>query len=303
MVKQTRLSVLVAIFAVLAVAGIAMAGTVNDFIEWPPETIVFGSDENVERLINRVGSADIIDIGDSIYGLLVIEQMALLRGGVPSDIRLTHNDGNSEFTAEFQILIVGKVATGNPLAPFAFTYGPDPAFDTSTVGTMIRMYEDFEPPGDSTHFDIHDFTDSLGETAGPDQPDAITSVTDGAFYWALGLVSAGNAWTGAGGDDITAVGGPSDRLGDAFFALDRTADTGAAAGSVHTMKVLTNALGMSGEFIGTSEIGGPIAGSPWPLSSHSNVELVIIPLPAAVWAGMGLIGLLGGARLWRRRTA
>ncbi len=303
MVKQTRLSVLVVIFTVLAMAGIATAGTLNDLIAWPPDTVVFGSDENVERLVNRVGSPDIIDIGDSIYGLLVIEQMNLLRGGVPSEIRLTHNDGNSEFTAEFQILVVGKVPTGNPISPFAFTFAPDPAFDTNNVGTMIRMYEDFEPPGDSSHFDIHDFTDLLGETPGPDMPDAITSVTDGAFYWALGLVSAGNAWIGTGFDDLSLPIGPSDRLGDVVFAPDRPTELGAAAGSVHSMLALTNALGMSGEFIGTSQIGGPIAGSPWPLSSHSNVDLVVIPLPAAVWAGMGMMGLLGAARIWRRRTA
>ena len=264
----------VAVCVVLAIAGFAAAGDLNSFFSAvPPETRVFGSDENAERLINRVGSPDIIDVGDSLYGVMVIEQLNLLRGGVPSEVRLRHSYGNSEFSAEFQIRV--KTKTLNPDGTtYTFGFEPDPVFDTSGAGTMIRMYEDYEPPNSLSDFDIHDFTHSAGETLGIDMADGAGSVTDGAFYWALGLVSPGNNWIGIGGDDITAVGRPSDRLGDAIFALDRTTDTGAAAGSIHTLSTLTNALGMTGEFIGTSEIGGPVAGSPWPLASHTNVEFV-----------------------------
>ena len=137
---------------------------------------------------------------------------------------------------------------------------------------MIRMYEDLAAPASFSSFDIHDFTHTAGETAGPDLTDAVTSVTDGAFYWALGLVTPANGWIGTGGDDITQAGRPSDRLGDAIFALNRTTDTGAAAGSVHTLATLTNPLGMEGEFIGSSHIGGPILGSPWDLSSETDIE-------------------------------
>ena len=270
--KNVHVSVIV--FVVLGIAGFAVAGDLNSFFSAvPPETRVFGSDENAERLINRVGSPDILDVGDSLYGVMVIEQLNLLRGGVPSEVRLRHSYGNSELSAEFQIRV--KTKTLNPDGiTYTFGFEPDPIFDTSGAGTMIRMYEDYEPPNSLSVFDIHDFTHSAGETAGIDMADGAGSVTDGAFYWALGFVNPGNNWIGTGTDDITAVGGPSDRLGDAIFALDRTTDTGAAAGSVHTLSTMTNAFGMTGEFIGTSEIGGPVLGSPWPLSSHTNIEFV-----------------------------
>ena len=294
MFNQKRLSVPVAIIAVLAMAGVATAGTINSFISWPPDTVVFGSDENAEELINAGGGEDtIIEIGDSLHGIMVIEQMNLFRGGVPSEIDLLHAVGNSEFTAEFQIMVVNKIPTGNPLVPFEFWFAPDPAFDTNGVGTMVRMYEDFEAPNDVTDFDIHDFTHTVGETPGIDIPDAVASVTDGVLFWALGIVPGkGNAWIGFGGDDIALSGSPTNRFSDAIFALNRTADTGAAAGSIHTMVTMSNMAG-TGEVIGTSEIGGRILGSPWPLSSNTNVEMIIIPLPAAVWAGMGLFGLIG----------
>ena len=115
----------------------------------------FGSDEDREYLIDRVGAVPgQIDVGDSLRGSFNINTLnfsgANLGGATP----------NNEWTGVFQFLVVAKQDLGGGF--FLFTLGPDPAFATSLcggvasciatqpqmdaivpgVGAMVVMFED-----------------------------------------------------------------------------------------------------------------------------------------------------------------
>ena len=291
--RQTRSSVLLALAAALWIAGPVAAESVNGLIG-EPIADVLASDEKREKLIDREGQNTILDVGDSLRGVFSFDQFKVNDRPTTS---LEHGQGNSEWGGIFQIMITGKTATNVPERPYRFTFGPDPAFETMYGdGAMVVFWEDFEPPAHLSSFDLDDVNDPSSN--GADQIDAEASVTDGTFYWTLGFVRDSNAWTALGSDDITAAANPSDRLAEGVFALDRTGETFNAngLGADHQLADLTNPAG-TGEFIGTTNVGGPTVGSPWPLSSNMNAEFIVIPEPAT----LALIGL-GGLVMMPRRS-
>jgi hypothetical protein len=252
---------------------------------------VFASDENAETLINRVGADNIIDVGDSIRGVISIDQ---LKVNASQQFALRRDVGNSEFGGIFQLRVVEK----NPLADgtFQFVFGADSDFEAQYgTGTVLAMWED---RGSGNMFDVHDAVHQPGETPGAQQSDAETSVSDGLFFWTLGLVRPTNNFIGFGLDDVNTALNASTRLGESIFALDRTSQTftNGGLGAKYDLTDRTNPAG-TGEFIGTSQIGGRVFASPWPLSSETDVEFTIIPTPSAL---MGGLVLLGGVMLRRR---
>ncbi len=280
---------------VLSVGGAVNAATINQLIDAPPVRSVLGSDENREEVIAPDGSVrsvgSTILVGDVIHGIVAFEQLFVAPPG--GQVNLDHAHGNSELTGEFSLLVSAKVPDPANPGKFAFIFAPDPAFDTGGVGTLIRLYED-QMPGTS-HFDV----DGGGSKAA-----AIASVTDGLFFNGLGLASAGNFYM-AYGTDVIPSGSATLRLGDAFFALDRTE---AGLGSVHKLDPLGQVAALgglgtligAGEVIGTGEVGPRAPGSPWELSSNTQFSMRVIPVPAAVWGGMALLGGLGVTRRVRR---
>ncbi len=289
--KLTKMTLVAAAFAGAGFASqAANAASLNDLIGKQVGTQVFGSDENREILINRVGSANIIDVGDSLRGVFVIEQLFVTKpGGTPQETTLTQSLGNDEFTGVFQIKVASKTSLGvNPATGqevFAYTYAPDDMFDTKGMGTMIKAWAD---GGEST------FVNNLDAS----QATAFDVVSDGDFYFGLGIVNGSNGWVGTGGDDISDVGNPSDRLGQSIFALNRTNEVGADGemlGSALNLGLKSNAAG-TGEVVGTSQIGGPLAGSDFPLSSNTNFEFTLVPTPAAIWPGLALLGFVATRR-------
>lgn len=262
-------------FAALAatgMVGVAQAASLNDLIPNELGSEVLLSDENRERLINRVGDANTIDVGDSLYGILTFDQLKYTTPGNPPSPQfpLLHAAGNSELTGEFQILVTGKVQVAPGV--YNFTFGADSAFDGGK-GTVIRLWED--AVGGTTFLDALDDESKIG------------NFTDGTLYFGAGLASAGNAFVGTGGDTLTGLL-PSSRLGDSVFALDLT-----EVGSFELADVLatlTNEAG-SGQFVGDSNIGGPVRGSDWPLSSHTTAQFSTVPSPAAAGVGLGMLGM------------
>jgi hypothetical protein len=294
-IKRT-FSAVAAGFGLLSLTAGASAATINELIDAPPVRSVFGSDENREEVIAPDGSVRPVGAtilaGDVIHGIVAFEQLFVDPPG--GQVNLDNAHGNSELTGEFSLLVAAKVPDlANP-GKFALIFAPNPAFDTGGVGTLIRLYED-PVVGFSSHFNVD---------GGGSKAVGIGTVTDGSFYNGLGLASAGNFYLGYG-TDVIASGSPTLRIGDVFFALDRTE---AGLGSVHKLDPLVQVadlgglglVGGVGEVIGTGEIGPRVFGSPWELGSNSQFQLKVIPIPAAVWGGMALLGGLGVARRVRR---
>ena len=288
--KLSKMTLVAAAFAGAGFASQANAETVLDLIGNQIGTQVFGSDENREILINRVGDANTIDVGDSLRGVFVIEQLFVTKpGGVPQETTLVQSQDNQEFTGVFQIKVASKTSLGvNPATGrevFQYTYAPDDMFDTKGVGTMIKAWVDGE---EST------FVNNLDGS----QATAFDVVSDGDFFFGLGITGEQNGWVGTGEDDISEAGNPSDRLGQSIFALSRTdevGEDGEMLGSELVLGKKTNAAG-TGEVVGTSQIGGPLAGSDFPLSSNTNFEFTLVPTPAAIWPGLALLGFVATRR-------
>lgn len=303
--KTTRLVSVAAVSAIIVLAGFAEAATVNQIIAWPPSKDAIGSDESRQDLLDTDGDG-IIDQGESFHGIFDVTTIQTVPFGQPPNpqVIMKHGAGNSEWTGEFQIMVVQKNAIMNPITGlqevepisgfplWQFIFGPDPAFDTNNVGTMIRMYED-PMPGIST------YQPELQPKA-----NAIGTAIDGAPYWAIGLPPGSQgAYVAVGPDVLAALQAfpPAQRIATSAFALDRTADTVFGMGGFqHVLAPQTDVYGNIGEVIGSSEIGGPLPQSLWDLSDNTNMQLTVVPLPPAIWGGIGLFGLGVLVRLRRR---
>jgi hypothetical protein len=275
----------------LSFAAVANASTVNDLINWPTQKDVIFSDENRERILVDDGTLGVIDVGDVIEGILAIDQLFTVPfpAGTPvTASSLENSAGNSEIGGYFQVVVTSKVliapATITTPAQYAFTFG-----STAVDGAIIYLYED-TTAAFSSHYDLDSGIAS-----------SIASVTDGEFFASLGLGSAGNFYIGQGSDTIP-TGSAVARVGDVFFALDRISAGvhGDALGADALVLDTLSFLGGAGEVIGASEIGPKIPGSPWSLASNTQVSMRVIPVPAAVWGGMALLGGMGIVRRVRR---
>jgi hypothetical protein len=261
-------------------AGAANAATVSQIVNSGGSPArVFVSDESGEKIIDRNNNG-ILDVGDSVRGVLTFDQISVNSGPLQ---HLLQSVGNEELTGIFQILVTSKVATGDPTAPWRFTFAVDNSFvaeRNASAGTMFQLYVD----GGLSHFNVN----AAGSTAASE-----ATVTDGQLFLELGIAQAGNQFFSFGGDNPALAGNPSTRLADSIFALSRTSFNGVAGG--WNFQQMSNPAG-NGEFIGTSQIGGGFPGSPWSLSNETDAEFTVvtgIPTPSALGGGVALmLGLL-----------
>jgi hypothetical protein len=265
----------------MAVGTAAQAATITQLMNAPAH--IFFSDEDGEAFLDN-NSNGVIDPGDVFRGAVSFDQF---RRNNEDQVPLLHAVGNSEVGGVFQIKVVSKTPRG-PFFPgqYNYTFAPDPAFEAlHGPGAMVVLWED-PAPG------LSDFVINSAAS----QAASIATVTDGNVFLVLGFSQEGNGWFGQGSDNPTPLSNPSDRLAISIFALSRVSTEGVAGG--YSFATLSNNAG-TGEFIGTSNIGGPFAGSPWPLSSESDVEfqLLAVPTPSALFGGaVMMLGLLRRTR-------
>jgi hypothetical protein len=312
MLKRSAIVGVLGAFLLVAMATDADAARIKQLLaEGPaPGALNIISDDSFEQLLQSDGNTT-LDVGDSIRGVVNFNsiQNAKVSGGVDP----LGSGGNSEFTAIFQTLVIGKkfVGTdsgGNSLYDFAF--GPDPAFaEAISLGlggsAMVLMYEDTSP----------DFV------TGPTIAGSEGSSKNGFFFWALGM----NGTFGLGPDGLPATGDEITNLDEGWIA-NNSLDTipvsplvgigefevsvnrvlgGGGIGDSILLGQLASAFGsFSGvHFKGSGEFQTTTTGSAWPIADEAELVFnVLVPLPAAAWAGLGLLGLLGVGRRMRRRS-
>lgn len=311
MLKRSAIAGVLAAFGLVALATNAEAARLGKLWEKglaPTGATNIVSDDSVEFLIQNDGN-NTLDVGDAIRGIVNMNSLQNLKVGLVD----LGADGNSEFSGLFQTLVIGKKFVGTDIngnSLYNFSFGPDPAFAEANslglTGAMVLMYEDISP----------DFTVNQG-IAGD-----IANATNGFYYWALGM----NGTFGLGPDGIAASGDehtdldeawiatntldtvptvPQVNIGTANLALNRIFGAGGLGDSL-ALALQASAFGSNGgvEFTGSAEFQTTISGSNWPIADEAEITFqVIVPLPAAAWAGIAMLGLIGAGRKLRRRSA
>jgi hypothetical protein len=286
------LSVALGLVACLILAQAATAATVNDLITYPGSKAILATDQDREYLVKdsgNSGGAKVLEVNDVLKGIFYIDKLTISEnGGTPVTTYLLNSNSNSEWGGYFEAKVTGKVSLGS--GDYAFTFGSN----ASDGKTMVWMFED-PVSGFSSSANL-DLSNSIAAATG--------TVTDGTAYWTLGLANANNAWTAVGPDDLTALstfGGSGTRLATGVFALSRTSTSG--PGAAHSFELLTNAAG-EGEFVGSITAGAPISSnSPWDANSTLSANMLVVPLPGAVFPGMMMLGIVVIGAVRRRRRA
>ena len=289
--KSSSLLATLAGFGLVAFAGAAQAASLPTLVGAGANTL---SDENRERLVNRVGGANTIDVGDSVRGVIGFDQLLTPTG--TNRTLLGAGTSNDEVSAIFQLLVTGITPTSTP-GVFNITFALDPAFATefnAPAGTMVRLYND-----PSQNIQLDNTTIATSEA----------TATNGSLVWNLGFTGAGGTagagqgWIGQGGVDLSTVASVGASLGNSNFAISRTDNSGLLGAT--TLSAQTSIFfGTGAEVIGDSNIRGSGGiNTPWPLTSDSTIHFTIgqvIPVPAAVWSGMSMLGALGGISQLKR---
>ena len=296
----------------VALAGSANAASIKSMTE-TGGAINVGSDNSYELIIDRAGGTDnVLDIGDSLYGIFDIDTYGP-EGGTSSIV-------DNEWTGIFQTLVLDKKFVyrddnGTPLDPtddydvFHFSFGYDAAspWAVTNPGAMVMMFED-----GNDDFNIEN---------GPGVDEA--TATNGTYFWSLGMTGVmtptadgnpyndvsdqGESWIARNTRD-TVPGVPGNTIGTADFNLNRVINGLLGSAEGWELGSMPNHLGatfMETEFKGTVLFKASQEGSTWPvqddLTSLSFRVNSIVPVPAAAWMGLALLGALGIGRRLRRR--
>lgn len=274
-------------------AGAAQAASVDSLISNGSNVL---SDDNRQRLINNVGAADVIDVGDALRGVITFNQ--LFNPGVgPSGALLGGSSGNQELTGLFEIVVTSKtlISPGGAGVPptYSFTFGPSASFGAD--GTMVRFYTG----APNIQLDLTTLATSEA------------TASDGSLFWELGYTGAGGAadagegWAANGPDTLAALNAGSG-VGFSNFAISRTSTAG--VGGDYALTEMTGFFGTGAEIVGTALTRGTtgLPSTPWQLAGDTTVQFNVgnvIPLPAAAWSGLTMLGALGGMYARRRARA
>lgn len=250
---------------------------------------VFSGADIRQDFINNEGDADRIDVGDVIRG--IVDFPRLQNANTPpsgTGLGVVSNGTNNELTGVFYL----RVEAITPVSgdQVQLTFAPDAAFGGNSPGTMMRLY--------SGAANVQ-----LDQTATIEQ--SIATVTDAPLFMELGFTDAGGAWIGFGPQDLSdfnvaTVGANSN------FGLFRTSDSG-TVGGLPLLTLVDPATGLTGEVLGTAQTTG-LANHPvptaWDLTGLGkiNFNVNVIPLPAAAWSGLMMLGALGGMYARRRHA-
>lgn len=321
----------------LATAASANAANITSLIAFDPtgNTRNQISDDSVENLFNFTGT---LKVGDVIEGILNItavgDENALTNVGGHGG----GATGNNELTGIFRTVVKKITFASNGLDGvngtaddmYYVAFGPDDTWAAAAAlgvaggagtgtGAMVIFFEDASP----------DYTKT-----GPPATD-IATANDGLYFWALGFNtalptdgagnvtananSASEGWVATTRLTLPASG---NQIGTAIYSLNRVFSTNAPNGATpipgigenYILALQEGAFSPSGtadvEVIGTTSFNSQInqlipGGTGWAVNDQAEffiIPLSVIPLPAAAWMGMALLGVLGIGRKLRRRT-
>ena len=229
---------------------------------------------SAERVIDRNGNFNILDVGDSLHSIFTLNML----GGV-----LTYGAGTTqpELTGIAQVLVFNKIATATPNL-FKYTLGPDPVFGLG-AGKVAALYEDA----------ANDFTRVCANFAACDG-----TANGGSLLATFGMASG--FWDVMINDDLAvgAVLPPGTLLGAFSMGLDFTTNnTGIVWSQVNCVDPFTGLVHSvdvcgTGTFdaSGRNTVGGPA--TPYDVFDPFEFRLNRVPEPATIaLMGFGMLAL------------
>jgi len=191
---NTLKSSLGAVGAALALASVPASAAVTFF---PPITSFQDDDLEFHIDTNQNG---LLDVGDRLRGILEIQETFGVFGGGPASI-LPH-----ELTGIFDLMVVAKIATANPLL-FNFFFAPSGALG---AGVAVQLYLDASP-------ELTIVPPNCANIAACE-----AAATDGALWAEVGFADADDEWNALNANDnigTVAGGGSATVFGTVNFAL------------------------------------------------------------------------------------
>lgn len=278
--KSLSKTVLSAAAGILFTLGSAQAATVEGSL-FPGTNQL--SDNSAESLINVNGLATVVDIGDRLRGIFVIDSVEALGGGGTRS--LLDGSGNNELTGFFDVTVASKINTG---AGFIFTFAPTASFAAEIGGPVGSAVAFFDGGATHNYSRIDCGTIGAGGTCE-------ANVTDGSPLWVAGF--GGDAFWQAFAftDDIAAIGaGGSSQVGGFFnIGLELLVNSGSRVFNSVVCNTPQGASTSGLEFCGSGSLLGR-GGASTPYDSFDNVDFTInvVPEPTSVaLAGLALLGL------------
>jgi hypothetical protein len=295
----------VAVAALASVGARAWADSLNGALAWDGEDrSVLYTDEDREALNNLVGDdANIIDVGDVLYGVLNIKVFTIDVASLtdPLEYELNGSD-NSRLYGVFAVKVKSADEREDGSGIWDFTFESydvfDKELDGEVDGTVMRLYE-FAAPASSIQLD----SSTLGTSGG--RLGVKEAIEAGTYWGSLGFVGDDNGWSAFGSNDITAsiVLPTGTRIADGRFAMDRTTETWAYGGAFGQLSLAQIFEGFfTGEATGLINVSSA-PGSLWQASSGLSGNLKSVPLPAAAFPGLALVGMVMISAVRRRRRA
>lgn len=298
--RKTLLVVPVVLVAVLLLPGLASAGTSIESL------IKFGggsgsantfTDVSFETFIEAGTPNGALDVGDSLRGILKLGQLTNSKVGAGYSISST---SVNELTGVFQVVVTGKTAIGG--GEYDFTFGVDTSWVSANslpTGTMVALYQDYgTSPADGT---VASPGNPFSYDAGGGQSADYANAGDGDLFLYMGLLGlSGEGWVATGFDSYP---GSPQSIASGSFWLNRTSGAGTAGGWLLGGQVGQGGVGTV-QVTGTTQVFTHDLGGNWPLVDGTSFTLnVVLPVPAAMWSGLMLLGALGLGRTFRRRRA
>ncbi len=259
-------------------------------------------DDSVERLGVDANNNGLLDVGDTLRGIVAFQQFVALPSGT---VTLLDGVNNSTVHGLFEIEVTEKTQVA-PNA-FNFQFGPHSGFEDE-IGVSGAMVAIWENPAPAPRLDPYDASPGAACATVAGCEDA---ATQGDRILVAGFDPAKENIWGAGPlpDDIEAARGvaPSANVGTYGFRINVLEDdldlplpfVDVEGGSI----IAGEFYDFPAEVVGSGQILGTAGtNSPFPAFDDADLQFAVIPVPAALplfLAGLGALGMIG----WRRNAA